>query len=228
MKKNKLIVIEGTDCSGKETQAKMLIERLKKDKIKINMLSFPNYDSPTGKIVGGPFLGKELYGKCFFTENPINVDSKVASLYYAADRRYNLPLLKAYLAQGNLILDRYAESNMAFQAGKLRKKEDRLEMYKWLNNLEYKFLELPKPDIIIFLYMPYKYSLELKKKRHEKPDKIEKSALYLQTAEKAYLELAKLRNYITVNCIKNNEIRTIEDINDEIYKIITSHLTKQK
>lgn len=226
MKKNKLIIFEGTDCSGKETQANLVIERLKKDKIKICKLSFPNYDSPTGKIVAGPFLGKEIYGKCFFDEKPYNVDSKVASLYYAADRRYNLPLIKAYLGQGNLILDRYVESNMAFQAGKLRNKEDRLAMYKWLNNLEYTFLELPKPDLVVFLYMPYKYSLELKKKRGEKPDQIEKSATYLKVAEKAYLELAKLRNYITVKCIKNGELRTIEDINDEVYEIVKRELTK--
>lgn len=176
--------------------------------------------------MGGPFLGKPAICKGWFPEKPINVDFRVAALYYAADRRYSLPLLKDYLKEGHLLLDRYVESNMAFQAGKLRDKEERLATYKWIYNLEYKFLELPKPDLIIFLYMPYKYSLELKRNRGEKPDLIEKSATYLKLAEKAYLELAELRNYITVNCIRNGKIRSIEDINNEIYEIVKTKLTK--
>ena len=85
--KGKIIVIEGTDCSGKETQTSLLVQNLKKQGRKIERLSFPDYDSPTGKIVGGPYLGRTGMGESFFKEGAAAVDPKVAALYYAADRR---------------------------------------------------------------------------------------------------------------------------------------------
>jgi len=87
MQKNrgKLILIEGTDCSGKETQSKMLEKRLKKENVKVAQMSFPVYDSPTGRIIGGPYLGKEYICSGWFPEKAPNVEWKVASLYYAAD-----------------------------------------------------------------------------------------------------------------------------------------------
>ena len=85
----KIIVIEGTDCSGKETQSKMLVEKLKEKGYKVKRMSFPMYESPTGKIVGGAYLGKKEIGPCLFEEGAVNVDPEVASLYYAADRRYH-------------------------------------------------------------------------------------------------------------------------------------------
>ena len=88
--RGKLIVIEGTDCSGKETQATRLLERLLGENIRISRYSFPNYDSPTGKIVGGPYLGKSYICDSWFKEGATNVPPKVASLYFAADREYNI------------------------------------------------------------------------------------------------------------------------------------------
>ena len=84
--KGKLIVIEGTDCSGKETQTNLLMKKLESDNISIVKFDFPNYDSPTGRIIGGPYLGKEYICPSWFTEGAVNVDPKVASLYFAADR----------------------------------------------------------------------------------------------------------------------------------------------
>ena len=89
--RGKMIVVEGTDCSGKETQTSLLVQRLKKAGRKIERLSFPAYDTPTGKIVGGPYLGKQYICDGYFPEGAANVDPKVAALYYAADRKYNIP-----------------------------------------------------------------------------------------------------------------------------------------
>ena len=125
---NKIIVIEGTDCSGKETQTKLLLENLKNDGIKIDSMSFPNYESPTGKIVGGPYLGKEYICDGWFAEGAALVDPYVAMCYFGADRRYNLPLIKEKLNNGHLILDRYVYSNMAHQGGKLDEFEARNKM----------------------------------------------------------------------------------------------------
>ena len=88
--RGKLIVVEGTDCSGKETQTNLLLTNLHTDNIKVEKFSFPNYQSPTGKIIGGPYLGKSYICEGWFPEGAPQVDPKVAALYYAADRKYNI------------------------------------------------------------------------------------------------------------------------------------------
>ena len=88
--KGKLIVIEGTDCSGKETQSNLLVSALNEKGIKTEKFCFPYYESATGKIVAGPYLGKKDYCEGYFAEGATNVDPKVASLYFAADRKYNI------------------------------------------------------------------------------------------------------------------------------------------
>ena len=90
----KLIVIEGTDSSGKTTQSKLLEENLNKKGIKSVLLSFPMYDTPTGRIISGPLLGKT--GESYFNEDASKIDPKIACLYYAADRYNSLDIIKDY------------------------------------------------------------------------------------------------------------------------------------
>lgn len=227
MEKGKLIVIEGTDCSGKETQTKKLVEKLHKENIKCQRFSFPNYDSPTGKIVGGPYLGKEYISECWFDEGAINVDPKVCSLYYAADRKYNIVKIEELINSGiNVILDRYIYSNFAHQGGKIKDKEKRYEMYKWLEKLEFDLLNLPHADIKVFLHMPYEVSLELKKNREESLDEHEKSKDHLLMAEEAYKEIASLYNFETIECNRDIKPRNIDDINDELFKYVYEKIKK--
>src|SRR5574344_170376 len=109
--RGKIIVIEGTECSGKDTQTQLLVQRLKREGRKVERLAFPMYDTPTGKIIGGPYLGKEYIGDSWFNEGAVNVDPKVAALYYAADRKYNIRMISDLLDDGyDIILDRYVES----------------------------------------------------------------------------------------------------------------------
>ena len=213
----KLIVIEGTDCSGKETQSKLLVEKLKEAGYNVFQFGFPNYDSPTGRIVGGPYLGKSYICDGWFEEGATNVDSLVACCYYAADRRYNVGVINEHLDKGDVvILDRYVESNMAHQGGKLTNKEDRLKLWKKLETLEFDILELPRPDAVMFLYMPYEYAEILKKARKEGADQHESSKQHLQNAEASYLELTKLYDFIKIDCVKDETIRSIDDINEEV------------
>lgn len=218
--KGKLILIEGTDCSGKLTQSKLLVKKLIDNGRKVKVISFPNYDSPTGKIVGGPYLGKPSISECWFPEGAPNVDPKVSSLLYATDRLYNLPKITEYLNQGiDIVLDRYTVSNMAHQGGKLPNQHDRYSMYKWLDDLEYRYLELPRPDISFLLYMPHEYAQQLRIARSstEELDGNERSKEHLMDAERAYLEVADLYDFEIIDCIKDNKIRTREDINNELY-----------
>lgn len=220
--KGKLIVIEGTDCSGKETQSNLLIEKLKSDGIRIEKFSFPNYNSPTGKIIGGPYLGKSYICEGWFPEGAPNVDPRVSALYYAADRLYNIDKINFLLDNGvNVILDRYVYSNMAHQGGKLDNADDRHAMYDWLDNLEFNLLSLPKPDISVFLHMPFELSLTLKKNREEDLDQNEKDKNHLINAENAFIELAKKYNFYTIECNEGDRIKTIPEINDDLYGYVS-------
>ena len=222
MRKGKIIVVEGTDCSGKETQSKLLEKRLTDEGLKCKRFSFPMYDSPTGRIVGGAYLGKPEIGPSFFEEGAVNVDPHVVCLYYAADRKYHMAEIEEYVKNGYyVILDRYTTSNLAHQGSKIKDDDDRFDMYQWIDKLEYWLLKLPKPDITIFLHVPFENTIELRKNR-EFIDEHEKSEEHLRNAEKAYVELSELYHWDKIECIRNGKLRTIEDINDEVYKIVTS------
>ncbi len=218
--RGKIIVVEGTDCSGKETQSKLLEERLNSIGKKCVRFDFPNYESPTGRIIGGAYLGRPEIGPSFFKEGAVNVDPHVVCLYYAADRKYAMPEIENYLNDDYyVILDRYTTSNLAHQGSKIHDKDERFNMYQWIDKLEYWLLGLPKPDKTIFLHVPLENTLELGKNR-KFIDEHEKSPEYLKRAEESYLELSELYNWDKIECIRNNKLRSIEDINDEIMKII--------
>ena len=218
MSKGKLIVIEGTDCSGKQTQTDILVENLKKLGVKAISFSFPNYASPTGKIIGEAYLGK--HSESYFTEGIENVDPRISSLYYAADRAYNIDIIKKHLEAGYIVvLNRYVESNMAFQGGKIKDIKSRNMMYEWLDNLEFVLLDLPRPDLVLFLYLPYEYVCTLKSIR----GKIANINL-LRMAETAYLELSTIYDYEKINCLKENHLRNIEDISEEILEKVKKYL----
>lgn len=222
--RGKLIVIEGTDCSGKETQAKLLTERLKKNSIKTDYLSFPNYNTATGKIIGACYLGREELcneylkeKEGWFEEGASKVDCLVSSLYYAADRKYNINEIEQALANGkNVILDRYTFSNMAHQGGKIPTQEARFQFFKKVDTLEFDILELPKPDLVILLYVPFQVTIELQGKRNKSQDQNEKDKDHLKRAEQTYLELKALYQFKMIECTKDGQMRTIEEIHNEV------------
>jgi len=226
--RGKLVVIEGTDCSGKGTQTKLLLNRVEKEGYKVAMFDFPNYNSPTGKIIGGPYLGKAHICDSWFGEGAINVDPKVASLYYAADRRYNISKINSLLNQGYcVILDRYVTSNMGHQGGKIYYDEERIKMYKWLYQLEHVLLELPVPDLMFLLYMPYDYAKKLREGREEGADQHEASEEHLRNAEKAYLQLVSIPDmydWTVINCVDNSNIKTKETIHEEMFQTLCKKL----
>ncbi|MCH7850194.1 MAG: hypothetical protein IH845_00965 [Nanoarchaeota archaeon] len=231
MEKGKLIVIEGTDCSGKETQTKMLVDRLKNEGVFCDTLSFPQYGTSTGRIVGECYLGKPGMGPSWF-KDPSKLDSKIASLYYAADRRALLPRINETLDRGmHLILDRYVSSNMAHQGGKIDNDVEREEFYIGLDELEYGFLELPRPDLTLFLYMPYKMGMGLRGNRDEGADAHEADQNHLRDAERAFLQLEELQfeeldYWMRINCVSKgldgDIIRTPEDIHGDVFDYVSN------
>lgn len=229
MNRAKLIVIEGTDGSGKETQSKKLESYYLSLGLKVKRYSFPIYSSSTGKIVGGPYLGKPEICETFFEETAPKVDPLVSSLYYAADRRYNfLNEIESEIYKNDIIiLDRYITSNMGHQAGKAKTKKDREKILNFIEVLEYGLCELPKPDLVLFLHMPFEASFELRKGRVA-GDGNENDPEHLKNAEKTYIEIAKKYNWSYINCLKVNKFNKLEDIKsiDEISNEIVSITNK--
>lgn len=213
----KLIVIAGSDSSGKETQARKLVEVLKNS----IYISFPNYDCATGKIIQNECLGKN--SDSYFEEGFTNVDPYVSSLYYAADRRYNLKKIKDLLNNYDyVIVDRYTESNYAHQGGKITDINERRKFYSFLEKLEYELLELPKPDITIFLSVPVDVSIKLLEKRG-KLDAAEKDINYLTNSYNTYMELASLYNYEVIDCTVDGNLLSIL----EIHSLVLDKIKKE-
>ena len=224
---SKLTVIEGTDCSGKETQSRLLIQKLNEEGIKAARLSFPMYETSTGRIIGACYLGKEEMCKDnlkegtfgFFEEGAPNVDPIASSLFYAADRRYNLPIIEKAMTENDvLVLDRYTYSNMAHQGGKLKSIDDKISMFKTLDYLEFEICKLPRPDKVLFLYVPYEIAYDLRNNRTETLDQLESDKEHLKNAEETYLQLAKYYNFETINCFNDDKMKSIEEIHKDVYK----------
>jgi len=216
--KGKLIVIAGTDSSGKETQTSMLVSRLAEEGISVSTMSFPRYETATGKIVGGPYLGKEEISESWFPDGPDSVEPEVASLYYAADRRAAREELIGTLELGtNIVLDRYISANMGHQGGKRTDPDERAQFYQWIDDLEYGLLDMPRPDQTIFLYVPTWKSIALQKTRSHAPDGHESNHGHIHRAEQAYRQLADIYNWTTINCLNGGNMRSKEDIHEEVF-----------
>ena len=219
--KGKLIVIDGTDCSGKQTQSKMLIDRLNGEGISSSSMSFPRYDSPTGRIVGGPYLGKPEISACWFANGADSLDPRVACLFYAADRRFHRSELVDGLNRGeNWILDRYVEANMGHQAGKAATDQEMRGIVDFIDRLEYGLLGMPRPNQVFLLHMPYLVGMELKKGRPGAADQHEANPDHLKNAERAYLEIAKMRDWKVISCAPSgavDSLRNVDDIHSELY-----------
>ena len=217
----KLFVIDGTDGSGKQTQSNLLKERLKKDGIDFKSVSFPNYESPSSTLV-------KMYLEGDFGENQKDVSPYIASTFYAADRyaTYKKDFEEYYNNGGIIIADRYTTSNMIHQAGIIKDKQEREKFLKWLWDFEFNLYGLPIPTEVIFLNMPPDYTEKLIQDRenkitHEKEkDIIEKNKQNTIDAYNNALELVKKYNWYEIKCVKDDKIRTIEDINDEIYELV--------
>ena len=221
----KLFVIDGTDGSGKQTQFEKLKERLDKDGIEYRTVSFPNYDSPSSSLV-------KMYLSGEFGTDAQEISPYIASTFYAADRYATFQTgYKKYYEDGGIILaDRYTTANMVHQAGKIKDKKERDKFLKWLWDFEFKLYGLPIPTEVFFLNMPTEKALELMKDRKNKFDENakkdihERNETHMRDAYKAACDVAKDYNWFEIKCMKDNKLRTIEDIHEEIYNEVKKHI----
>jgi len=232
--KGRLIVIEGTDGSGKRTQADKLLDRLNCRGLPTQLISFPRYETPAGRIIGQCYLGKEIGdGDVAWFGEPDKLDARVASLYYAADRLDAVPEILEIINSGhNLILDRYYQSNMGHQGGKISDRDEREKMFDYLEELELKINQIPREDMTIFLYMPLVVSAELRKQRAEKTQQVqdghESNPDHLRRAEESYLNLEKrFGNWQRIDCAPEGtrqSLKSLEEIHNEIYAVVKNFL----
>jgi dTMP kinase len=222
-----LIVIEGTDSSGKKTQTDLLEAKMEKEGINVFRDGFPRYDTPTGRIIGGPYLGKPHISEGWFPEGALNVPPKVGSAYYAADRYANIGPINEALRKGHhVLLDRYTYSNMGHQGGMLSSKKERAEMFDWIDQLEFGLYELPRSDIVFFLHLPAEWSWKLGEIRDGVKDQLESDIEHIKNAENAYVELAERYDFITIECLndKGDDLKTEVEIHEEIWQILKPRL----
>ena len=217
----KIIVIEGVNDSGKETQSKLLAKALKQEAYKVVEFSFPMYKSPTGKIFKNCVLGKD--GNGYFPEGYENLNPYVVCLYTASDRKYHKEKIEKYLQDGYIvILNRYTSSNMAHQGSRYNDSEERFFMYQWIDKLEYWLLKLPKPDCTILLKVPAKYLNQLDEKQVSFT--FQENIFDQDSVLKAYIELSELYNWDTIDCVANDKMKSVEEIHQEIMKIVRINL----
>ena len=221
----KLFVIDGTDGSGKQTQFKKLQERLDKEGIDYKTVSFPNYDSPSSSLV-------KMYLSGEFGENAKEISPYIASTFYAADRyaTYKKELEKYYINGGIILADRYTTANMVHQSGKISDKKEREKYLDWLWDFEFNLYGLPVPTKSFFLNMPPDYAMKLMENRenkftHEQTKDIhERDKSHIIDAYNAACDLVEKYNWYEVKCVKENKIRTIEDIHEEIFAEIKKYI----
>ncbi len=210
-----LIVIDGTDGSGKSTQ----FERLLSIYPKMKGISFPDYSSPSASLV-------KMYLAGEFSKDPAGVNAYAASTFYAADRyaSYVKHWKDFYLGGGTVLAGRYTTSNAIHQMAKLEKSEYD-SFLEWLYDFEYNKLELPRPDLVIFLDISPELAQKRLSHRYEgdesKKDIHEADREYLRKCRESALYCAKKDGWTVVPAEENGMELTADEITERLCRAIS-------
>ena len=218
LNEGKLIVICGTDGSGKGTQTKLLKKRLKEEGYDIETIDFPQYGKKSAGLVENYLNGE--YG------DSEEIGPYRASIFFACDRYDASFQIREWLNKGKIVIcNRYVSANMGHQAGKIRDEEKRDKFLDWLHDLEYNIFKIPKPDVNILLYMPHEYGHKLVEKKEsrkylegKKRDIHENDLKHLKHAERSYLYVSKKFNWEKIDCVEDEKILSIRKISDKVVK----------
>ncbi len=218
----KLIVIEGTDGSGKSTQFRLLTQRMEREGQTFQKLVFPQYQEESSALIRMYLAGE-------FGSHPSDVNGYAASAFYAVDRyaSYKKAWGAWYEAGGLILSDRYTTSNAVHQASK-EPAEEREEFLAWLADFEYHRLGLPEPDLTIYLDVPTEYTERMMRAREQatgtQADIHEKDLEYLALCRETGRIAARFYGWTVVECVRDGAMRSIEDIHEEIYRLAAACL----
>ena len=218
----KLIVIEGTDGSGKSTQFQLLTRRLEQEGRAFRQLEFPQYAEPSSALIK-MYLGGE------FGSNPSDVNAYAASAFYAVDRYASYKKVWGqWYENGGLVLSaRYTTSNAVHQASK-EEGENQAAFLRWLYEFEYDKLGLPRPDLVIYLDVPTDFTEKMMRSReaatNTHADIHEKDLEYLATCRRTGRAAAAFYGWTVIDCVRDGAMRSIEDIQEEIYRHVMACL----
>ncbi|MBI2049252.1 MAG: hypothetical protein HYT29_02365 [Parcubacteria group bacterium] len=236
MKKGRFIVLEGTDGSGKTTQFKKLVARLRRvgsprstraeAGFKVATFDFPQYGKESSY-----FVREYLNGRYGGLEE---VGPYRASIFYALDRFDVGPKIKKWLNEGRIVVsNRYVASNMGHQGAKIKGTRTRQKYFKWLDELEYGILGIPRPDLNIVLHIPARVAQRLVDKKSgrkyvggKKRDLHEADLGHLKRAEQTYLQMAKTfpKDFALVRCVEKGKLLSVEEIQEKVLNIARSVL----
>ncbi len=224
-KKGKLIVIDGTDGSGKATQAALLAAHLKKAGYKVATIDFPQY----GDNFFGEFLGRCLSRQYY---NFVKVHPKIASVLYAADRWESKEKIEGWLNKGYIVIaDRYVSANQIHQGGKITSTKKRRDFLKWLDEMEYNVFKIPRPNLVLYLSLPLTTMRSLIKERNKKEvraylgkgkDVHEKDMAHLANARESALKLVKeLNNFKKIDCAPEGNLLPPPVIHEKVFEEVS-------
>ncbi|NCC67457.1 MAG: thymidylate kinase [Clostridia bacterium] len=214
----KLIVLDGIDGSGKSTQFRLLTERLENDGLPIKKLVFPRYGEPSSALIKSYLAGD-------FGKNPGDVSPYAASTFFFVDRyaSFKSDWGGFYKNGGTIICDRYTTSNAIHQTAKLPVKEQEAFL-DWLYDFEFRLMELPKPDLVLYMDIDLKTCISQMKLRQKRTntsgDIHETHADYLAACLSAG-DLAAIKlGWHRVRCLENGVMRSVEEIGNDIYDFV--------
>jgi dTMP kinase len=217
------ITLEGLDGAGKSTQIKLLENYFTAHSKRLKFMHFPRFDAP----FFGDMIAKFLRGDF---GNVDNVNPYIVALLFAEDRHDAANTIRNWLEQDyTVIVDRYVYSNIGYQCAKITDKTERQALQKWILNLEYDYFKIPKPDISIFLDVPFKFTEHKLNEARNGSDRdylegkqdIHEANLELQRrVREIYIDQQVTdANFKVVNCNhKNGEMLVPQQISEEIIK----------
>lgn len=222
-----LVEIEGTDASGKETQARFLVDRLNRHGYDAIYFEFPMYGDRSAAAVEKYLDPKDSFFNDLF-------DSYQGSLPYAVDRLFWGPTILGHLISGRIvILNRYVDANLAHQGCKTKNSREFNHFRDWLYDLEFVKNKLPKPDLKFVLYVKPEISMELARKRAKETnialDNHEIDYSHQFAASETYKKLPEyFSNCTLINCARNEQMRSRQEIHYELWQIIINKLDPQE
>ena len=218
-----LIVLDGADGSGKATQTRLLVERLKAEGKEVQTLDFPQYT----QNMAGTLLRECLDGK---RGDFMHMDARIASMLYAVDRFESKDKIQGWLDEGAVVvLDRYVSANMMHQGAKIADADEVKNFLSWLDTLEHRVFKIPRPDIILYLDVPLEDRMRMvkeavqegKESKGERVDVAEADIEHQYTAGERAKEIVRSQNnWKQIICTQEGAMRTREGIHEEIYELL--------